>query len=63
MEYFLKYHDATCISMYQLKKYHHILVVEVVSLMGFEIDQIYAMNLNVTLFAEDSHIQIWLSKN
>ena len=63
MEKFLEYHDATCISMYQLKEYRHILIVEVVALMGLEIDQIQKMNLQLTLFAEDNHIQIWLSKH
>lgn len=62
MEKFLEYHDETCISMYQLKKNRHILIVDVVTLMGFEIDQIREMNLHLTLFAEDNHIQIWLSK-
>lgn len=63
MEKFLEYHDATCISMYQLKEVCHVLIVDVVSLMGFEIDQIHKMNLQLTLFAEDNHIQIWLSKH
>lgn len=63
MKKFLEYHDETCISMYQLKEYRHILVVDVVSLMSFEIDQIREMNLNLTLFAEDNHIQIWLRKD
>lgn len=62
MEKFLEYHDETCISMYQLKEVRHILIVDVVSLMGFEIDQIREMNLHLTLFAEDNHIQIWLDK-
>ena len=63
MEKFLEYHDATCISRYQLKEVRHILIVDVVALMGFEIDQIRKMNLQLTLFAEDNHIQIWLSKH
>lgn len=62
MKKFLKYHDETCISMYQLKKFRHILIVEVVSLMGLEIETIRKMNLGLTLFAEDSHIQLWLTK-
>ena len=63
MEKFLETHDATCISMYQPKEVRHILIVDVVALMGFEIDQIRKMNLHLTLFAEDNHIQIWLSKH
>lgn len=62
MEKFLEYHDATCISMYQLKEDRHILIVEVVALMGFEIDQIHKMNLRLILYAEDKHIQIWMMK-
>lgn len=63
MEKFLEFHYAKNFSMYQLIKYPHILIVDVVSLMDIEIEEIREMNLNVTLFAEDSHIQIWLSKN
>ena len=63
MEKFLENHDATCISMYQLKEVREILIVDVVALTGFEIDQIRKMNLQLTLFAKDNHIQIWLSKH
>jgi len=62
MEKFLEYHDATCISMYQNKKYPHILMIDVVSLMGLEIEIIRKMNLSLTLFAENSRIQMWLTK-
>lgn len=62
MEKFLEYHDATCISMYQLKEDRHILIVEVVALMGLEIDQIQKMNLHLILYAENNHIQIWMTK-
>ena len=62
MEKFLEYHDATCISMYQLKEDRHILIVEVVALMGLEIDQIHKMNLHLILYAEDNRIQIWMTK-
>ena len=31
MEKFLEYHDATCISMYQLKEVRYILIVDVVA--------------------------------
>ena len=63
MEKFLENHDATCISMYQLKEVREILIVDVVALTGFEINQIRKMNLHLTLFAEDKRIQIWLSKH
>ena len=63
MEKFLEYLDATCISMYQLKEVRHIHIVDVVALMGFEIDQIRKMHLQLPLFAENNHIQIWISKH
>lgn len=63
MEKFLEWHDATCISMYQPIKYRHILVVEVVATSGTEIDKMQQMNLNVSLYAENYHIQMWLSKH
>ena len=62
MEKILENHDATCISMYQLKEVRHILIVDVVSLMGLEIDQIHKMNLRLILYAENNHIQIWMTK-
>ncbi len=63
MEKFLDHHDAENVSMYQPIKYRHILIVEVVATGGTEIDKMQQMNLNVSLFAEDYHIQIWLSKH
>ena len=63
MEKFLEFHDAECVSMYQPYKQRHILIVEVVSTGGSEIDKMQQMNLNVSLFAEDYHIQMWLSKH
>lgn len=63
MEKFLEYHDAECVSMYQPIKHRHILIVEVVTTGGTEIDKMQQMNLNVSLFAQDYHIQMWLSKH
>lgn len=63
MKKFLEYHDETCISMYQPIKHRHILIVEVLTTGGTEIDKMQQMNLNVSLFAQDYHIQMWLSKH
>lgn len=63
MEKFLEEHDAECVSMYQPIKHRHILVVEVVATCGTEIDKMQQMNLSVSLFAENYHIQMWLRKH
>ncbi len=62
LEKLLENHDAECVSMYQPIKHHHVLIVEVVSTGGTEIDKMHQMNLSVSLFAQDYHIQMWLSK-
>lgn len=63
MEQVLELHDETCVNMYQPIKEPGILIAEVVSTGGTEIDKMHQMNLSVTLFAQDYHIQMWLMKN
>ena len=63
MEKFLEHNYAKNVSMYQPIKYRDILVVEVVATSGTEIDKMHQMNLNVNLYAENYHIQMWLSKH
>ena len=62
MQKFLTRHDATCVSMYQNINYRSILMVNVTCSGSSEIDDLEKMKLHVTLFAQDSQIQLWLSK-
>lgn len=62
MQKILSRHDAKCVSMYQNINYRSILMVDVTCSGSSEIDDLNKMKLHVMLFAQDSHIQLWLSK-
>ena len=62
MQKILTRHDATFVSMYQNINYRSILMVDVTCSGSSEIDDLNKMKLHVMLFAQDSHIQLWLSK-
>lgn len=62
MQKILTRHDARCVSMYQNINYRSILMVDVTCSGSSEIDDLNKMKLHVMLFAQDSHIQLWLSK-
>lgn len=62
MKQCLKWHDETCVSMYQNINFRHILIVETTTSGGIEINEMQKMNLSVSLFAQNYHIQMYLSK-
>ena len=62
MQKILTRHDAKCVSMYQNINYRSILIVDVTRSGSSEIDDLNKMKLHVMLLAQDSHIQLWLSK-
>ena len=62
MEKVLELHDETCVNMYQPIKEPRILIVEVTSSTGLEINQLQQMNLIVSVFADNYRLQMYLTK-
>lgn len=62
MDKLLETHNPECISMYQQTNAPHILIVSTISSGLYELKKLEAMNISVTIFAEGSQIQLYLSK-
>lgn len=62
MDKFLETHNPECVSMYQQINAPHILIVSTISSSLSDLNKLRAKNISVTMFAERSEIQHYLTK-